>query len=47
MPLEFKKEMDLNEILEEHPTGKDYAHLLEGKKLFPVLNFFSLVLLFE
>jgi phenylalanyl-tRNA synthetase beta chain len=35
-PLESAKEMTGDEILENHPTGREYAHLLEGKGLFPV-----------
>ncbi len=34
-PLESDKEMDGKEILEKHPTGKEYAHLLEGQKRYP------------
>jgi len=37
-PLEGEKEIDANEILEQHDTGKKYAHLLEGKKKFPVFR---------
>ena len=36
-PLEFKKEMTQQEILEEHPKGKDYAWILEGCKKYPIL----------
>lgn len=35
-PLDADKEMNALQILEEHPTGKKYAHLLEGKEVFPV-----------
>jgi phenylalanyl-tRNA synthetase beta chain len=35
-PLESDREMSGAEILKNHPTGKEYAHLLEGKKLYPV-----------
>lgn len=35
-PLEAEKEMNGLEILENHPTGKEYKHLLEGKKVYPV-----------
>jgi len=38
IPLEFKVEMDLDEILEMHPKGKEYAHLLKGKKLYPLFE---------
>jgi phenylalanyl-tRNA synthetase beta chain len=37
MPLEFKKEMDLKEILEEHPKGQEYAWILEGFEKYPIL----------
>jgi phenylalanyl-tRNA synthetase beta chain len=36
VPLESSKEMSGIQILSQHPTGRDYAHLLEGKDLFPV-----------
>jgi len=36
-PLEFRKEMTQQEILEEHPKGKDYAWILEGCKKYPIL----------
>ena len=35
-PLESDREMTALQILQRHPTGKEYAHLLEGKKKFPV-----------
>ncbi len=38
IPLEYNVEMDLEEILEDHPKGRDYAHLLEGQKLYPILE---------
>ena len=34
--LESDKEMNARQILRNTPTGRDYAHLLEGKELFPV-----------
>jgi len=37
IPLEFKKEMTQQEILEEHPKGKEYAWILKGCKKYPVL----------
>jgi len=37
IPLEFKKEMDLKEILEEHPKGQEYAWILEGCEKYPIL----------
>lgn len=36
IPLESEKEMTGLEILQKHPTGRDYAHLLAGKVKFPV-----------
>lgn len=35
-PLEFDREMSGLEILQRHPTGKEYAHLLAGKTKFPI-----------
>ncbi|NCN52034.1 phenylalanine--tRNA ligase subunit beta [archaeon] len=35
-PLEYPKEMSGLEILQRHPTGKEYAHLLAGKIKFPI-----------
>jgi len=36
VPLESSRRMSGLEILQRHPTGKDYAHLLAGKEKFPV-----------
>lgn len=35
-PLESSREMNGLEILQRHPTGKEYAHLLKGKIKFPI-----------
>ncbi|MFH1133173.1 MAG: phenylalanine--tRNA ligase subunit beta [Nanoarchaeota archaeon] len=35
-PLEAAAEMTAIDIIEQHPTGKAYGHLLEGKKLYPL-----------
>ena len=35
-PLETEREMSGLQILQRHPTGRDYAHLLAGKSKFPV-----------
>ena len=35
-PLEMDREMSGLEILQRHPTGRDYAHLLAGKEKFPI-----------
>ncbi len=37
VPLEYKKEMTQQEILEDHPTGKEYAWILEGMPKYPIL----------
>lgn len=36
IPLEMPQEMNGLQILQRHPTGRDYAFLLEGKEKFPV-----------
>jgi len=36
LPLEADREMSGLQILQKHPTGKDYAHLLSGKARFPI-----------
>jgi phenylalanyl-tRNA synthetase beta chain len=36
IPLESDKEMNGLQILQQNPTGREYAKLLEGKPLFPV-----------
>ena len=36
IPLESDKEMSGLQILQKHPTGKEYAHLLAGKSKFPI-----------
>ncbi len=35
-PLEMDRELSGLEILQKHPAGKEYAHLLAGKAKFPV-----------
>ena len=35
-PLESERIMSGLEILQRHPTGRDYAHLLAGKSKFPI-----------
>lgn len=37
-PLESEKEMSGLQILQKHPTGKEYSHLLAGKSKFPVFT---------
>ncbi len=36
IPLESEKEMSGLEILQKHPAGREYAHLLAGKAKFPI-----------
>ncbi len=36
IPLEMNKELSGLEILQKHPAGKEYAHLLAGKIKFPI-----------
>lgn len=36
IPLEMSKEMSGLQILQRHPTGRDYSHLLAGKAKFPI-----------
>ena len=37
-PLESNKEMSGLQILQQHSTGRDYAHLLAGKIKFPIFT---------
>jgi len=37
VPLDFEKEMTMTEILNEHPKGKYYAHLVEKFPLYPLI----------
>ncbi|MBN4049210.1 phenylalanine--tRNA ligase subunit beta [archaeon AH-315-M20] len=37
-PLEFPRKINALQILKQHPAGKDYGHLLEGKEKFPVFR---------
>ncbi len=38
VPLEFERAMTLRQILSGHPTGRAYAHLLDGKDRFPLIR---------
>ena len=38
IPLESEKEMSGLQILQRHPTGREYAHLLAGKEKFPIFT---------
>ncbi len=37
IPLDFAQEMTLGDVLEKHPKGVDYKHILEGRKLLPLV----------
>lgn len=37
VPLDFDREMSLREILERHPKGVQYSHLLAGRSEYPLL----------
>jgi len=37
IPLDFKKEMTQQEILEDHPKGREYAWILKDQKKLPLL----------
>ncbi|MEE9406116.1 MAG: phenylalanine--tRNA ligase subunit beta [Candidatus Aenigmarchaeota archaeon] len=36
IPLEMDRQMTPKQILEKHPKGKEYAHLLKGQKEYPI-----------
>jgi len=36
VPLDFEEEMSIKEILEKHPKGKEFGHLVEGMKEIPI-----------
>ena len=37
VPLDFDRDMTLDEILTDHPKGRDYAHLVERFSKFPLI----------
>ena len=37
IPLDFDRQMTVGEILKEHPKGKAYAFILEGKDRYPMI----------
>jgi len=37
-PLEFPREITGRQILSQHPTGRDYAHLLKDAEVFPIFE---------
>lgn len=38
VPLDYDREMSLTGIMEEHPKGRDYAHIVSGKPLMPLIE---------
>jgi phenylalanyl-tRNA synthetase beta chain len=38
VPLEMEKELTMREILELHPKGRDYAHIVSHLDLFPIIT---------
>ncbi|MBN1235655.1 MAG: phenylalanine--tRNA ligase subunit beta, partial [Methanotrichaceae archaeon] len=37
VPLDFSEEMSMEEILQKHPKGKGYGHILEGCDRYPLI----------
>lgn len=37
VPLDFSQEMSMKEILEKHPKGKGYGHILDGCDRYPLI----------
>ncbi|KLK89277.1 phenylalanine--tRNA ligase [Methanoculleus sediminis] len=37
VPLDFEQEMTMDEMLADHPKGRDYAHLVENFDKFPLI----------
>ncbi|POR02256.1 phenylalanine--tRNA ligase subunit beta [Alkalispirochaeta sphaeroplastigenens] len=38
VPLQMEQELSLREILQDHPKGQEYAHIVEDLPLFPLLE---------
>jgi phenylalanyl-tRNA synthetase beta chain len=38
VPLDFTEEMTLADILEKHPKGRDYAHIVSGRPVMPLIE---------
>ncbi|HOJ96228.1 MAG TPA: phenylalanine--tRNA ligase subunit beta [Methanospirillum sp.] len=38
VPLDFDREMTLAEIMEEHPKGRDYSHIVRDKPFMPLIE---------
>ncbi len=37
VPLDYSEEMTMEEILQNHPKGKDYGHILKGCPVYPLI----------
>jgi phenylalanyl-tRNA synthetase beta chain len=37
VPLDYSEEMSMQEILQKHPKGKGYGHILEGCEVYPLI----------
>lgn len=37
VPLDYSEEMSMEEILHQHPKGKDYGHILKGCPVYPLI----------
>jgi phenylalanyl-tRNA synthetase beta chain len=37
VPLDFSEEMSMQEMLKNHPKGKDYGHILQGCSSYPLI----------
>ena len=37
VPLDFSEEMSMQEMLKNHPKGKDYGHILQGCSRYPLI----------
>ncbi|MDD3574813.1 MAG: phenylalanine--tRNA ligase subunit beta [Methanospirillum sp.] len=38
VPLDYDREMTLAEIMEEHPKGRDYSHIVKDKPVMPLIE---------
>ena len=38
VPLDYDREMTLAEIMEEHPKGRDYSHIVKDKSVMPLIE---------
>ncbi|NLV26303.1 MAG: phenylalanine--tRNA ligase subunit beta [Methanomicrobiales archaeon] len=38
VPLDYDREMNLSEIMEEHPKGRDYSHIVKDKPVMPLIE---------